>query len=207
MPASGDRLRRGVATIQQRSGLPPSFDADADQIVPNRCYSAWIPKTGPRPLRKRLSYYERTTVEQRVEALRRAVEPFGPGDTDLCAGAISTMFGKYPQLRQQGADVLTMVNEMLGTLRDMPPWAIVDGCELVGDGRAGLKPSFPPTNAEVRAVVERVLQPYRVRLAAAEALLLAPLEGDEGRAPPRDKPNIDPLAAQLGRDPRSTSRG
>ena len=145
-------------------------------------------------------------MAQRVEDLRRAVAPYTAAEKDDCAAAIADMLGGFRAMRQAGADAVATIASVLRAVEGIPPWAIIQGCGLVRTGRAGLNVAYAPNDAEVASVCRRFVQPYATRLMLAEALLKAPVDG-EGRSPP-DKPAepLDPLASQIGHDPRAASR-
>lgn len=156
---------------------PAIFDPVADRAIPDRAVAFWRGRGdehgGEPELRRALTPDERSRLECRAAALRAALVPASANDRRLRA-AIGAMLGGYVQmLRHDAATARVIEGAFLYVVRAEPAWAIVEACELVRGGRAGLKPGFPPTEAEFARLVAQPVAILRQRLRVAEALLNA----------------------------------
>lgn len=173
------------------------FDCEADQALPNKVYSGWTPTGGVRHLRRPLLIHERRLMADRAQDLRRAVAAYTENEKDIVAAAVADMLQGFRSMRQTGDALVATVGSVLFAVEQLPPWAIVQGCEAIRQHRAGLKAEWAPNDTEIVAVCRRFVEPYALRLRNAEAVLKAPVDDGERHPPPAKAP-IDPLAARIG---------
>jgi hypothetical protein len=187
-----------VIPISDAGKLPPPFVKAVDRDLPDQVVCAWTGRNDDTPgeptLRRALHVDERRALEQRRNDLRRALAPAPAASRDALLDEIAGMLGAYPSMQRHDAQAAAMMAmSYLWTVRDEPHWAIVKACTLIRGNRAGLNPSFPPTEPEFAHVVRREAAMHRLSLQRAEALLRA--KADPVRAP---RPNLEELKAKHG---------
>lgn len=176
------------------SNLPALVDRLTDVDIPNAAWSSWIPKTGPRALRRALIDGERRALQARVAELQPALLGFDrEQDGDRVALAISDMFGGFRSMREQGEDVVGRIDSAMRVMNGYPAWAIEQGCLAIQragyevtdrDGRRIMERHWPPSDPEICQIVERIVRMRRDALVSAEALLAAPVELPDPARPP-----------------------
>jgi hypothetical protein len=153
---------------------------EADSEIPSKVWSAWIPNIGKREITRVLTEGERKTLELRENTLRAGLAPDIDSQADNARSALHAMLGGFRSLRERDQDAEAAVEVLLAVLRDFPVWAIEEGCLRIAQRRTGLHdpPSerWPPSDAQIHAVVSKVVEPYRETLAKTQALLAAPVE-------------------------------
>lgn len=70
---------------------------------------------------------------------------------------------------------MTIAAGYFHSVRDQPHWAILEACSLVRENKAGLNPSFCPTEPEFAESVRRLLSVYKSRLNSICEVLKAPV--------------------------------
>lgn len=156
-------------------------DRDRDKGLPTELSRALLPA-------------EQDAIDKRILELRRALEPAPPSSDDTLRAAIAAMLND-PNLVKLGDEAAyVMASGYLYTVRDQPHWAVVEACELVRCGRAGLNPSFTVKEPEFAIVVRRCTQPYRQQLAILEAIKNAKV-----RPPPKPPLTREQIEGALGR--------
>ena len=189
--ASLPMLRRSPADV------PALVDEETDVRIPERYWSAFVPAVGGRALRVALTAEDRAKLAARLSTLQVALEPFSDAERDDVKFAISLMLGGFRTLRNQSADdVSETVRGTARALRRFPNWAIVEGCDRIGNNRSDLDKRYAPHDPEIASVVDEVVRPYRARLKSVENLLAAPVEPEPAR---ETRPNRQAY-------PRSTRR-
>jgi hypothetical protein len=155
---------------------PTVMNRETDVDIPASLWSAWIPSSGPREIRRALDPSERDALQRRADELSSGLMPFLSTERDTVKSAIAAALGGFRSLRQQGADVAATVGVLCYVLRDFPAWAIQEGCRRIASNEADLDPQWPPNDAQFHLVVGRVVAPYHQTLAIVQALLSAPIE-------------------------------
>lgn len=176
-------------------------------MIPNRLWSGFIPKDGPRTLQRAPTDEERATLQRRAAALAPAMLPFQrPEEDDRVAVAIADLYGSYRSMTERGENALARVRAASNALADMPAWAIEEACldirrrgyEVIEDGRSRLEQHWPPSDPEIHAVVAKAVTQRRSALASARALLAAPVEPAAPPKPPA--PSVDASLAAFKRE-------
>lgn len=205
LPAASSTTSQALTTkpatplpILHKSGLPAVFDPRVDHLA-GRLVDGYSNGNGAQrglalALRRDPTPEEKTTLETRIADLRGALLPAPPAGDNELRTAIMAMLGGDPNMqRYDQATAYAMASGFLYVVRDQPHWAILEACEQVRSGRAGLNPSFCVKEPEFAIVVRRCTQPYRQRLAEIESLLRARV-----RQPPPAPPTRAQVEASLG---------
>ena len=160
--------------IAKADDVPPLFMRDVDRDIPDRAV-CWYEGSERTPaLRRALTEAERHSLEFRASGLRNALAPYEDRHKDTLAAAIAGMLAGFPAMaRHDDETAVALTWGYLCILRDRPPWAIARACEMVRAGRAGLNPSFCPSEPEFNLLVGRVTAEYAERLRKTEAMLRA----------------------------------
>jgi hypothetical protein len=195
--------------IAERSRVPAVYVREIDRDIADRVVS-WY-ENGQElinpTLRRTPTDNERAALMRRREELLVALAPPPTGrHGDRCATAIAEMMRGFRSMDKFDLEPATAITAgYLQRVRDYPPWAVIEACELVGTKRAGLDPTWPPSEAAFCEVVRGIITPYRLRLQKTEALLKAQVASEELpdiRAPPAWLPGDTPLvklSAERGR--------
>ena len=188
MASQGSRLSYELAeppTRYDASNLPAEIDRVADIDIPRRVWSALIIDGVPREIVRPLTLDERCALEVRVARLAPAMRPFSELDADSVAQALADMYSSFPSMRHAGADALGRVDTaMRVALVNFPAWAIEEACrsiqvngyERCEDGRCWIEKNWPPSDAGIVVVVERIVKRRADALKQAKDLLAAPVE-------------------------------
>lgn|GEM_PF-3773254 len=190
---------KAIVPITVRGDLPPLLDRAVDRDLPDRLVAFWRGRTdddrGDPELRRALEPEEHAALVRRVSALSAAVAPAPVASRDVLLDEIEGMLGAYPSMQRHDEEAAGMIAaSYLWTVREEPHWAIVEACGLVRGNKAGLNPSFPPTEPEFAKVVALRAAMYRLRLRETEAILRAKIQ-----PPPEPKLTAEEIAAKLGR--------
>jgi hypothetical protein len=132
----------------------------------------WRPHIGPCELVRALTDEERDRVQARLGELRVGLAP-DKRDRAAIISVLAGMLSGFHSMRQHGDAAETMVRVTAHVLREFPLWAIQRVCLKVAQGKAGLDPHWPPSDAEMYAAVQTEVAPYRKDLTNAEVLLAA----------------------------------
>ncbi|MTW19365.1 hypothetical protein GJ689_24545 [Rhodoplanes serenus] len=207
-----DPIGKVAATALRRSPptTPPALPAAADGGTPAlvdlvtdyelpRLFSAVSITGQPRPLVRALGADERSRLERRAAELRTGLGAFGAGDADAVRAALSAMLTGYRSMRQQGDEAHATVAIMARVLAEFPRWAIQRACLMVARGEAGLDRRWPPNDAEMHAIVARVVEPYRDTLARVAAMLAAPVEPPSARRLSRPRETVETRRGHVAR--------
>jgi hypothetical protein len=190
-------VERQPTPILDRENLPsaycPETDGETRKLVV--FWSGTGEDRGSPTLRRGLAVSERQALERRSYELRCALERWPNESQDDLLAAVSGMLGAFPAMQRYDREAAaTMATSYLWTCRDQPHWAIVEACERVRAKRAGLNPSFCPSEPEFMGVVQGIVAPYRRMLGETVAMLRAPV------APPEpERLTREEIEARLGR--------
>jgi hypothetical protein len=133
---------------------------------------------------------------EELAALGRRREVVGASlahrDTNAVGDALTTMFlvMKVPQGQEGEWDLIVAAYQ--ATLRDLPAWAVVEACQKAAEGQAIGGKTFAPTSPELRAMVERILEPVHREVAQLGTVIAA--AADPG--PPEPTPEERETTAQ-----------
>lgn len=145
-------------------------------------------------LKRALTAGERGALERRASDLRGAVAAWPEARRDALLAAISGMLGAFaPMARYDAQTARLIASGYLWTARAQPAWAVVRACDLIRAGKAGLNREFAPSEASFLSVVEAEVEPYRMRLRTAEAVLAASVV-----VTVTVRPTLDELRARYG---------
>lgn len=117
----------------------------------------------------------------------------------LKAGEIvARLLAMFPHRRSDAGDAKQQVASYVMVLEPLPTWAIDRAAMLIARGQAG--PDVPrdwsPTPPQFFQVADRLCQPYREELAAADRALLALAKGDDQPSVRADR--VEEILAQAG---------
>lgn len=167
-------------SLQKSSSGPPALiDAIADRDIPQRVYSAWKPSEGLRPVRRPLTVAERTRCEARKVELECALMPLANGRRAEARASIVGMFISFPAMREKGDAFHAVADMAVHAVSEYPAWAVARACDRIVKGEADLDHYWPPSAAQIRDVVKRIISPFVARLEDVRALLDAPVERQE----------------------------
>lgn len=150
-------------------GVPVVYDATdrlAAKIV------AWRGDNGEIGTIRKLTDDEISAAQSRDAALTLAIMPHGDDDARLIEATLAAMFGGFRQMTQSNeADAESMIKVTRAVLKDFPAWAIERACVKIAKANAGLGNTWPPSDAEIVALVRKEVAPYIVALRTAKGLL------------------------------------
>jgi hypothetical protein len=168
--------RNSVMVRQPTIGrnLPEITNPQTDIELP-RLWSAWVPVSGARTIRRSLTDNERAALVARRDALLPFVSGYLDEERDQIAVSIGGMFGGYRSMRQDDRAAAAIIAGTLNLVREFPAWAIVKACDSIR--RNGIwKPAtmkydrtWPPNDAEIIAAVRdelRLIEPQYRRVAS-----------------------------------------
>jgi hypothetical protein len=178
VPDSGKALPTKSVTL---ATLPPVTNRLTDVEIPLRVWSSWKEDGKPRQLRRALTGDERDALEARSNELAPAMEPYSDRDVNRVALALTDMFGGFPSMRtRDDAGVLARIDGVRRVLAEFPTWAIEKACGYIqanGVWRDGaFDRQWPPSDAEIVAVVRDKLRLYADQHKSAVELLAATVE-------------------------------
>lgn len=150
---------------------PPLVNKETDFGLPRRLFTAWIPNTGPREIRRAMTTGERSLVEARAAELRAGLSSFLPGEEATVNAHLAGMLGGFRFPVSQGA-----IHILRGVLREFPLWAIVQACNDVATNQIPMDRDSAPSDRKMHEVVTGIVANYRSTLRVVEALLAAPVE-------------------------------
>lgn len=178
---------KGSAPARTRNKIitpPARIDHFADVAIPGRVWSAFIPSgIDPRQVVRALMEHERGVIERRVGVLEPALLPFDPSlEGDDVVTALAEMFDSFRSMSgMKDENAVARVSQARDVLSDMPAWAIQETCMSIRrfgyrkeDGK--LEQHWPPSDPEIHAMVDKLIDGRRTALVQAKALLVAPLE-------------------------------
>lgn len=167
----------------QRVITPPArVDHFADVAIPNRVWSAFGPAGGePRMLIRALMESERLTLERRVAVLEPAMVPFDASERDRVADAVLGMIDSFTAGPKGEGSAAAKADGTMEVLADMPAWAIEEACLSIRrygwkDADGKLQQHWAPSDPEIHAIVDKLIDGRRTALVNAKTLLSAPLE-------------------------------
>jgi hypothetical protein len=200
--AAVDSLRFSLNSRgERRNEIAPIADADrlpelrSPEVTRVERFVQWTDSAGQLTLPPPLGDETRSRLTTRAHDLERAIAPCREEHRDRLLGAIAGMLGAFPTMqRHDRVAALGMAAAYLWTVRERPPWAIVNGCNLVRVGQAGLNRSFCPSEPEFSDIVKRLVAPYVDALRRVRLLLSAAV-----RPPDPPKLSREEIEAKLGR--------
>lgn len=173
--------------------LPVPFDKEVDRDIRDRVVMFWNTsgEFGPSNpiLRRALTLDELTKLNTRGLHISQALAPL----EDTCRDRslqieMAGMLGGFPSMqRHDKAAAAAIAYGYLHVVKECPPWAIVAACEQVRTSRAGLNPSYPPSEPEFREVVDGMIKPFSDRLYRINELLAAPIEPPAPEPPSKER--------------------
>jgi hypothetical protein len=188
-----------IVPIANSDHLPEVHSRDLSRI---ERLVVWTSAAGQLELARPLTGEETAWLSVRMHALERALEPWRGDSRDDLLGVISRMLGGFPNMqRHDRVAALGIAMAYLEVAAECPPWAILKACQLVRRGKAGLNPSFCPTEPEFNILARRLLAPYVEALRRARQLLDADVR--EELKPKLGRKEIE---AKLGRKIRDPPR-
>lgn len=169
----------GLALAAKRTseGLPVIYDDICDRAIPQVVLSSWREDGKPQELRRPLSTRERQMLEARGLALTQALAPFTDDQRSQVEAAVAGMLSGFRSMRNASTDTVEVT---LAVLRDFPAWAISRACLMIARNEVGLDKRFAPNDAEIHAVVQRVVKRYEEASDKIGLLLVAPVETKNG---------------------------
>jgi hypothetical protein len=130
----------------------------------------WRPDKGPIAIVRSLSADERSCLAAHEAELEHCLTPYGENEKDEIKFAITVMLGGFRYLlRQEGISVEASIDTLVVRLRDMPAWAIKQGCSLI----ASQNRAFAPNDGQIITIVQDVVRVHQDRLRRVQALLTA----------------------------------
>ena len=194
-----------LAPIIRVDALPARYTPETDREIALRVvgyYEGGLSEfRGVPVLRRALTEIERGALEKRASDLRQALAPV-PDDAPrplAVKDAMMGMLGAFQSMQRHddmvAAGIVASYLENPAVVT-APPWAVIEACKKVRTGKAGLNPSFCPSEPEFAAVVEREIQPYCARLGEMTALLTARVDSP---MPAHQRPTAAEIEAKLGR--------
>lgn len=137
----------------------------------------WRSSAGKSELGRPLTDDERGALVAHERALKRTLTPLGHGDDVnrdqemTVRASLSAMFAGYRVMRQTGEDAMAIAEITLSRLRKFPAWAIVAACNEIIEGAPETSIHYAPNDAEIHAVVARIVRAEQQRLDTAQLLL------------------------------------
>jgi hypothetical protein len=119
--------------------------------------------------RARLPQKTRRALEERLPAIEGYL---APARTDEIVVALVRVFAALASRSDDGIDAQTRAHVYADILADLPPFSIVKACDDFCRGKAGDR-KWVPTAAELRAVAEAHVAPWRAEKARIERALAA----------------------------------
>lgn len=167
---------------------PALIDRECDFVLP-RLFAPWREDGKLQEIVRALTDGERSKLEMRRDELIAGLAPFSDAQFGAVEAAIDAMFAGFRSMRSKGdaADAETGISAAV--LREYPRWAIEDACFMIARGKAGLDPQWPPNDAQIVEVVERIILSRRKTLKTITALLEAPVATPD-RLPAGQRPRI-----------------
>ena len=162
--------------VETPAGPPEIFVSLTDQVIPDRviCFRDMM---GRPLLRRSLNPDERSHLERRATALRRALIPCQKEQEVDAGAAISRMIAGFMAMTRIDDHVgQSITAAYVHVVKDRPLWAIEVVCSDIRHGRAGLSPSYCPNEPELSVLLAAKIAPYRARLAEVQALLEAKID-------------------------------
>lgn len=147
------------------------FDREVDHEMPRRLVCFRPNGGGPWEIRREMRPDERVTLDARCAALEIATSAYEEAETASVEASIGAMLGGFRSMRQQGENVVRIIEITRAVLREFPAWAINRACLKIARHETKHDPRFAPNDAELADQVRAVLKPYREALDAARALL------------------------------------
>jgi hypothetical protein len=169
--------------ISEHSRVPAAFVREIDRDIPDRVV-AWYENGQEliKPnLRRALSHEERGALTRRRNELQHALAaPHTGRHGDRCASAVSGMLSAFPLMARLDLETaVATVGGYMHTVRNYPPWAVIEACEHVRSGAAGINRSFCPSEPDFCELVRKIVWPWELQLRKTEALLSAELPNAE----------------------------
>lgn len=166
----------------------------ADRVIPDRVVA--FARGGGRELRRALATEERSALQARQDALRRALAAWRGEDRPALADAIDGMLGAFGANRRVDfKTAAAMTAGYLEAVAGLPPWAVIAAAMDVRRGTAGLNPGYCPNEPEFVQLVRDRLAPYQRALANVAAILAASSALPE-REDRRCRPSYEELRAR-----------
>jgi hypothetical protein len=187
-----------VIPITDSTKLPSRFVPEVDRGIPDRVVAFWEgtgEEKGPPVLRRALGTDEKAALERRLGELRTAVAPAPGSSRNALLAEIARMLGSFPTMQRHDRETaIAIAAGYLWTARERPHWAIVESCNQVRAGTAGVSREFCPSEPVFNDLVGRVVAVYAQQLAKTEQLLRAKIM-------PPDPPRLsaEEIARKLGR--------
>lgn len=168
-----------VSPVRSKHDLPALWDNKTERIERVTVW-AWEGATRQPLLRRALSEAEKDHLSARRGALLRAVAPLDDEDRSFVLVHIARMLAGFPLGEQWDDTTAVLAGETflhaardLHSGRNMPPWAIVEACDLVIAGQAGFNVRFCPTAPEFGTLVRKCVSRYGEELGRIGRLLAA----------------------------------
>jgi hypothetical protein len=175
---TGTEVARTVS--YSRSTLPEIINRSTDVELPRSVWSSWIEEGKPRQLRRALTEPEVNALVARRNELEPAVAGYESRERDRVVLAIADMLGGFAS--RHGADeaVVGRLDSMMRLLASFPAWAIEKVCNdvhLNGYHRDGkIERVWPPSDAELVALIREEVKIFERHLQSANFLLAATVE-------------------------------
>lgn len=113
---------------------------------------------------------ERAALVRRQEAVGASLNHRDPL---AVANALTDVFLVMKAASVSEGDGEAVIAAYLSALRDLPSWAVVDACRQAIEGRGIGGKTFAPTAPELRAAVERILEPVHREAAQLGTVIAA----------------------------------